>query len=453
MVDAGKNVDVMLGEPHRAVLSMFLPVFIALLIGQLNSFVDAVWCSSLGVEAMSAISVCSSLYFITVGIGNGIGIGANVAISRRIGAGDREGASRCASQTIIAMILISIPLIPVFYLILDPLYTAMGGGDIMDECIAYSTPIVLLCTFTMLNGVIAGTLRGEGAANLSTRINVIAAVCNMLLDPLFIFVFGLGLVGAASATVLSAVVAVAIAVVVYRSHSTYLNIRLSRPEKAILSDVFYVGLPQTAELVVMGLMNIILVSIVLYTGGTVGMAVYGIPWNFMTLAMVPVHALAAAMVPVCSSAIGQNDRDRMKAGYFFSARTAFVTASVMAAVIWIFAGTFMYLFTYTSDMAVYRDDMVHVIRIYVWFLSFYAMIFVGSSMLSCLRKSGYSLLSSFLRNVLLICLYLVATNHGMEAIYWSLTVGEIIGGAAMISLAHYFFRKKYRSMAPVQNPA
>ena len=88
MSDATEHVEVMLGEPHKAVLSMFMPVFIALMIGQINVFVDTVWCSSLGVDAMSAISTVSSIYFVLVGIGNGIGIGVNVAISRRIGAGD-----------------------------------------------------------------------------------------------------------------------------------------------------------------------------------------------------------------------------------------------------------------------------------------------------------------------------------------------------------------------------
>ena len=93
MADAvTKGVQTMLGEPRRAVLSMVVPVFIALLIGYLNSLVDSVWCSSLGVNALSAINLVSSLYFFVVGIGNGIGVGLNVAISRRIGEGDRAGA-------------------------------------------------------------------------------------------------------------------------------------------------------------------------------------------------------------------------------------------------------------------------------------------------------------------------------------------------------------------------
>ena len=453
MFDTDRNVDVMLGEPRRAVLSMFLPVFIALLIGQLNTFVDAAWCSGLGLDAMSAITLCSSLYFMIVGIGNGIGIGANVAISRRIGAGDKDGAERCASQTIVTVILISFPLIPIFYFSLGPLFTAMGGQDVMEECMSYATPMVLMCTFTMLSGVIAGVLRGEGAANLSTAINVTSAVCNMLLDPLLIFVLGMGLTGASCATVLSSLIAVLLAVFIYRSRRTYLSLRYSKPEKAILYDVFYVGLPQTAELVVMGLMNLILVSIVVYTGGTDGLAIYGIPWNFMTLAMVPVHALAAAMVPVCSSAIGQRDRDRLKSGYYFSTASAFTVATVLALLIWVFADSCMMVFTYTNDMGMYRDEMVHVVRIYVRFLAFYGMIFVGSSMLSCLRKSGWSLMSSFLRNVMLIGLYLLASGHGMEWIYWSLTIGEIIGGVAMILLAQIMFQRKYRDMGIVQKPA
>ena len=446
MNDATQHVETMLGEPHRAVLSMFVPVFIALMIGQINVFVDTVWCSSLGLDAMSAISTVSSIYFILVGIGNGIGIGVNVAISRRIGAGDYEGASKCASQTIVAMIMVSLPIIPLLYFSFDSLIIAMGAEDVLDECRDYFVPIILLSTFTILNGVLSGTFRGEGAARTSSKINIIAAVFNMVLDPILIFGLGLGLRGASLATMISAMLFVVLSVHVYRSGGTFVRLRRSSPDRAILGDVFYVGLPQTAELMIMGLMNLILIAFVLRCGGTEGLAVYGMPWNLITLVMIPIHAFAAAMVPVCSSAIGQKDPARLRTGYYFTAKTAFAIGTGLAILIILSAGVLLRVYTYSSGISGYHDEMVHVLRIYALFLPFYGMIYVGSSMLSCLRKSPYALMSSFLRNVLLIAMYAVAARHDMEWIYWSLCIGEIIGGTFMFALAQWQFRIRYRKM-------
>ncbi len=446
MSDATEHVEVMLGEPHKAVLSMFMPVFIALMIGQINVFVDTVWCSSLGVDAMSAISTVSSIYFVLVGIGNGIGIGVNVAISRRIGAGDYEGASKCASQTILAMIMLSLPIIPLVYFSFDSLIIAMGAEDVLEECRDYFVPIILLSTFTILNGVLSGTFRGEGAARTASKINIISAATNMVLDPILIFGLDLGLRGASLATMISAILFVVLSAIVYRSGGTFVRLRRTSPDRAILGDVFYVGLPQTAELIIMGLMNIVLISFVLRCGGTEGLAVYGMPWNLITLVMIPIHAFAAAMVPVCSSAIGQRDAARLRTGYYFTAKTAFAVGTALAVVIFLFAGILLRVYTHSSSISEYHDEMVHILRIYALFLPFYGMIYVGSSMLSCLRKSPYALMSSFLRNVLLIVLYAISSAHTMEWIYWSLCVGEIIGGTFMFALAQWQFRLRYRKM-------
>ena len=75
------------------------------------------------------------------------------------------------------------------------------------------------------------------------------------------------------------------------------------------------------------------------------------------------------------------------------------------------------------------------------------------NMLSCLRKSPYALMSSFLRNVLLIYLYALSSAHTMEWIYWSLCIGEIIGGTFMMALAQWQFRLKYRKMTSGAAPA
>ncbi len=440
------GVQTMLGEPRKAVLSMVGPVFIALLVGYLNSFVDSIWCSSLGVNALSAINLVSSLYFVIVGIGNGVGVGLNVAVSRRIGAGDRHGAENCASQTLLTMTIMSLPLIPFLFFAMGPLISVMGGSSIMAETTDYLLPIVFLCPFSILLGVICGALRGEGAVRLSTIIYVSAALINMVLDPIFIFMLDLGLFGASLATMVATILAVVIGLYSYCSGTTYLRLHRSVPEKEVLGDVAKVGIPQAIELDIMGLMNLILIYFVVRCGDTEGLAVYAAPWRMLTLAVVPAEAVATAMVPVCSSAVGQGDADRLKNAFHFTTFLVLVLGVVMALVLWATSGVSVLAFTYSDSMSGYRDVMAHVLRIYAVMVPFYGLIYVGSAMLSSLAKSGYSLMSSLLRNILLIAMYAVASRHTMEWIYWSVTIGEIIGGSFMLALAYWQFGRKYRSM-------
>ncbi len=447
MADAvTESVKTMLGEPRKAVLSMVVPVFIALLVGYLNTFVDSIWCSSLGVNALSAINLVSSLYFVIVGIGNGVGVGLNVSISRRIGAGDRSGAEKCASQTILAMIILSLPLIPILYFAMDPLVSVLGGSSIMTEATDYLLPFVLLCPFTVMVGVICGSLRGEGAVRLSTMINVSVALINIILDPIFIFVLDLGLFGASLATMVATIIGVMIGMYAYYSGTTYIRLRRSTPEKAVLADVAKVGIPQAIELNLMSMMNFFLIYFVVRCGGTEGLAVYAAPWRMIALAVVPAEAVATAMVPVCSSAVGQRDPERLKSAFHFTTFLVFALGFTMAFVLWATSGLTVLAFTYSDSMVGYREAMAHILRIYALFVPFYGLIYVGSAMLSSLAKSEISLISTFLRNVLLIFMYAVASYHSMEWIYWSVTIGEIIGGSFMLALAYWQFGRKFHSM-------
>lgn len=447
-----KSVEVMLGEPHKAILSLAVPVFVSLVVSQVNIFVDNMWCSSLGIDALSAINLVSSLFFIIISIGNGIGVGINVAISRRIGAGDREGAEKCVAQTMTVMFFASLILIPVLYLTMEPFILIMGGEEIMEKAKAYLTPVIFMCFLPILSGILSNALRGEGAAKLSTTINIAGALFNMVVDPLLIFTLGLGLAGAALATMLSSAVTLAAGLYLYRSGRTYLGFRLSRPERSIIGDVMYVGVPQLVEQEVQSILNIFLVYFVLVCGGTDGLAIYSMPWRFVSLSTIPANALSVAMISVCASAIGQRDRERMSQGYYFTVKTGIILGVVMAALLCVFADYAMVAFTYADEMVQYRSDMVHAMRIFTGFMPFYAIIAVGAAALSAFRKSTYVLASSFVRNVVLIAIFYIASSHTMDWIYWGLVAGEVFGGFLMISLAQWQYRLNYRQLgteAPV----
>lgn len=95
------NTGNILGDPKRSLIVMVVPIAIGMLVQALNNLVDAIWVSSLGTGALAATGVVFPFFFILVGIGNGLGVGASQAIARRIGVGDRAGASSVAAQVMV----------------------------------------------------------------------------------------------------------------------------------------------------------------------------------------------------------------------------------------------------------------------------------------------------------------------------------------------------------------
>ena len=101
MMDAGSRVDMLLGDPKKAIVAMSLPIIASLVVAELNAIVDRAWCSGMGVEALAAISVIRPIYCVYVGLGSGLGVGVAAVISRYIGAGNPEKASSSAVQAVL----------------------------------------------------------------------------------------------------------------------------------------------------------------------------------------------------------------------------------------------------------------------------------------------------------------------------------------------------------------
>ena len=204
------DLDVLLGEPKAAVRSMFLPFLIAFAIVEANQFVDTFWISGLGTASSSAISAVVPFYVLLMSAGMGISVGATTTIAFRLGRGEREEAGKLASNALILGAAFSVLVSAVLLLVLDPAMSVMGIDGIRAECWSYMLPMILMSAPMICLLVLGGNLRGEGAARRSTVIQISAALLNMVLDPVLIYVLGMGIMGAGLATGLSSLMSLAI---------------------------------------------------------------------------------------------------------------------------------------------------------------------------------------------------------------------------------------------------
>ena len=197
------GVGILLGNQRTAVIALAVPLGIALFIQQINSLVDSFWVSGLGSDEMAAIGIVSPLYAALVGIGGGLGIGISASISRFIGRGEPSSANRIAAQGLILTVIISVISTIVLLVTAEPLLKLIGAGNTLGLCMEYALPIYAGTIFVILSGVMSGMLRGEGAAKRSMYIQTAGAFANIVLDPIFIYTFDMGVAGAAWATVIA----------------------------------------------------------------------------------------------------------------------------------------------------------------------------------------------------------------------------------------------------------
>ena len=413
--EATKDLKVMLGDPKKAVLAMTGPLIISFLMVQVNSFADSSWCSMLGLDASSAVS----------------------------GRGDKVRADALVAQTVAISAVASIALTPLLLLLQDPAISMMGADDVADLCRAYIDPIVICTLPIVISGVIAGILRSEGAAKRSTAMLLVAAILNISLDPVFMFVLDMGVAGAGWATSISTAASVLLCLWWFAKGSVYLRMSFKgfRFDLGMIRDVMFVGIPKSAETVLISAMSMIQIVFVIMCGGTSASALYSMPWKFVSMSEVVSQATGSSVIPIVSAAMGQDDADRAAVACRYSLRLTVIAMVAIAVLLFVFADWAMIPFTMSDSMAAIRHEFAHVLRIYAILIPLVGLIDVAASVLESMRLAQLSMVSSFLRNVFILALMAVACTMSLDAIFWSLVAAEIVGAAMMLGLAEHEFRK------------
>ncbi|MDR1404818.1 MAG: MATE family efflux transporter [Candidatus Methanoplasma sp.] len=432
-----KEVETLLGDPKKAILAMAVPTAVALIAQSANNLIDAMWVAGLGRDALAAVGIVFPIFFIMIGISNGIGIGAASAISRRLGADNGAEADKTASHALVLTLIGCAVLTAVFLLFLEPILNLMGAGaseGTMTECMNYAFPIVLFLSVFMIVGVMSSILRSEGAAKRSMYVLILSAAINMVLDPLFIYDYGLGwgMRGTAAATVVS--VAVSMFIIIYwyfirKNLFIRFKFRGFRFDSSIIKDIFSVGLPASIQMTVISAVIIFANIILLQAGGDDGVAIYASDWRIIDILIIPPMGVAMGLVPVCAAAFGAVRYDKISTAYVYSLKISVLSMILVGIITAIFAPQILTVFTYGSDTEYLRDGMVLFLRIACIFMPFMAIGMTAESLFQSLGMGMKSLFSTLFRNFLLVpvCYIAMLATSGLTYIWWGIAVSEIAG--------------------------
>jgi putative MATE family efflux protein len=442
-----------LGDPRKAVVRMAFPIALALLVQYFNSVADMFWISGLGADALAAVSIVTPIYMAIISIGNGIGTGASYAISKRIGAGESDSASKAASQSVMMTLGAGLASLLLLAFTVVPLMGYMGAGDILVLCTDYAYPVIIFAPLLMMGGVLSGCLRGEGAAKRSTAILVTAALLNMIFDPVLIYWLDMGIAGAAYATVISSAVSVIPAVYWYAVRKDVLvpivfkGFRFTRPEVRSISEV---GVPQTVELVTISLMSVFFVRSVYFAGGTDLVAVFEITWRIATIMMVPAQAIGFALVPVLSASFGMRDSGRAGRTFFYGLKVSVAVMAVIAVLTAVMAPYLTDLMILSNDSARLRPYMTDMLVVCTLFFPAFSLIHAASALLQSMGRGTVSLLLTIVRNSAIAAVYaFLSTFRVASYMWWGMTVSEIVFGFVTLAAGILILRRVSATRKPI----
>ncbi len=434
-----KRVSMITGDPKRAIRTLSIPMIISMLLMMAYNLADSIWVAGLGPNSLAALGFVTPVFMIVIGLGNGLGAGANSLISRCIGAKNKKGSDNAAIHSIILTLVFSIVLTVSILIFLPNILMAMGAGASLNLAVQYGQIVFGGLIFLIFSSVASGILRAEGDVKRPMYAMLATAVLNIILDPIFIYYFGWGVAGAAIATVISAIISSALILYwLLLKRDTYVS--LSRKDFNaswnVIKDILLVGLPASAEFFIMSILGIVLNIMLVITGGTEAVAVYTAGWRVVMIAMIPAIGIGTAAITVAGAAYGSRKYGNISTALAYSAKLSIGVALVSSLIIYVFASDIASIFAYSPESAFMAPSIAAFLQVMCLFLIVVPLGITASSVFQGMGKGITSLILTIIREVLFISVfaYFMAfvLGIGEHGLWW----GIVIGGAFGCSFAY-----------------
>lgn len=446
---ANKNVELMRGEPEIAVRKLAIPIMISMLLTASYNIVDGIWVAGLGQAAIAGIGFVTPIFMILNGVSVGLGNGATSSISRAVGAKNHDGASKSAAHSLFIFLIASIILTLFLITIQEPLLRAYGAsGQSLVEGLKYGTPLFAgLFAFMFGNGG-SGILRGEGDMKRAMYAMIVSVVLNFVLDPVFIYVLGLGSAGASLATIVSSLgSAMVIMYWILIKKDTYVDVNLKefKFDSKIAKDILKVGIPSSLDMLMMSIAMSFYLMFISAIGGEYGIASFTSGQRLYLFGIMPLTAVGSAVAAVSGSSFGAKNWEFLKRTHTYGTKFAMMMSLAITVLLVIFAPQLALIFAYTPDTAPLIPEITNFLRI-----ASFGLLLVGIGMPSNFFYQGIgrgttSLAWTIIRELILTVsftyLFGMVFNWGLTGIWTGLATGRIIASIFNYIYARYTIAK------------
>ena len=422
--------DQILNGGLRALLFRFsIPSIIGMVISALYNMVDTVFVGNgVGPIAIAALTIVFPIQIIMLAIGLMIGVGSASIVSRGLGNGDEELAVKTVGNAIIVNIVLNAFLMVIALLYIDNILKFFGASaNVLPYARDYLSIILIGFIFFSLSLAANHIIRAEGRPRAAIYPMIIGAVLNIILDPIFIFVFKMGVRGVAFATIISQAASI-IYIVLY----LYYGKSIFRPKKdmfkinpGLIKNIFTIGFPSFLTAITDSVIFLIFNRAILHYGNDTYLAIAGITVRIMDLIVMPIIGISNGFSTIASFNYGAKSYKRVK----MVLREAVLWTGLIASIGFIATMALprflLRLFTNNTNII---DNGIVPMRIILIFLPLIGFLIVGGSLFQAIGKPVPALIINFSRQIIFLipAILVLPIFFGLNGVFMSWPVSDFL---------------------------
>jgi putative MATE family efflux protein len=303
---------------HTSIIKLALPMMLGMIAQLVYNITDTFFIGQTGDPNMVAgISLTMPLFILSQGLGNIFGVGASSYISRLLGARKGERAKQTNAVSFYTTICVGLVFTALIFIFRGPILRISGASDVTfvyaDD---YFSIIGAFTVFSLISISLSGQIRAEGATNVAMYGMLIGIMLNVILDPIFILVFGWGAAGAAWATIIGGAASALFLMLYTASKRSALSIsfRDFKPDARIYAEILKIGIPSAVSNVVMSFSAVFANRIAASYGDFV-VAGKGVALRVESISFMLIMALAMGYQPFAGFNYGAGNYPRLRSGF------------------------------------------------------------------------------------------------------------------------------------------
>lgn len=431
----------------RLLFKLSVPTVVAQLINMLYNIVDRIYIGHMpeeGSMALTGVGVCMPLIMIVTAFAALVSSGGAPRASIYMGKQDKEAAEKILGSCFSLQIIVSLILTMILLLWHEDLLLAFGASE---NTISYAADYIKIYAvgtiFVQLTLGMNTFITAQGFTSVSMVSVLIGAICNIVLDPVFIFGLGMGVKGAALATIISQAISCVWVLVFLCGRKTQLRIKKEnlRLQPKVILPCIALGLAafimQASESVISVCFN----SSLLRYGGDIAVGTMTILTSIMQFALLPLQGIAQGAQPVCSYNYGAKNAERVKKTFRLLLTASLTYAVVLWAVIMLMPQVFVSIFTPDAALIEFAAPML---RIYLGGVGLLGIQIACQMTFTSLGEAKSSIIVAVVRKFVLLVPLIYIMPHLVtdptRGVYMAEPVADVIAVTFTVVLFHFRFR-------------
>lgn len=434
----------------KLIFSLAIPAVLAQIVNLLYSIVDRIYIGHIpevGAAALTGTGLCVPILLIISAFAAFAGSGGAPLAAMELGRGNREKAGEILKNAVIMLLCFSIVLTVVLFIVRKPLLYFFGASsDTIEYADAYMRVYLIGTVFVQISMGLNSFISCQGQAKTAMLSVLIGAVSNIILDPIFIFAFRMGVRGAALATILSQAISATwvLRFILSKKSVIRIDFRSFKPDFPVIGKIASLGISPFIMQSTESLIAIVFTSGLQHYGGDLHVGSYTILSSIMQLMIFPANGFAYGTQPIISYNYGAGNYARVKKNFWIVSFICFGYTSLFYIVALLFPGFMAGLFTSDSDLAALAASKM---PLFLGGMVIFAFQMSAQASLLGTGQAKISLFIACLRKIIILTPLALVLPHfvGVDGIYMAEPISDTVSAVTSIFLFVYVSRKVLKS--------